>query len=131
MKSTESDKSNCLLVVLYDDSCPYCSREIQHYKKRTEAKDIEWIPITMTTNLEDRFGITQAQALERFHVRDASGQWHQGAYAFAELWSHIHHYRVIANLIRKTGLLPIMDRAYSHFATWRLKRNCKTNTCAP
>jgi len=67
--------------------------------------------------------------MARFHLRDASGLWHTGARGFAELWSHLPAYRWLAGLLRTFRLVGLLDRLYSQFARWRLRRRCNTQSC--
>jgi predicted DCC family thiol-disulfide oxidoreductase YuxK len=67
--------------------------------------------------------------MARMHVRDASGNWHTGAWAFAEMWSHLPVYRRLAGFLRATRTLPVLDRAYTVFANWRLKQRCDSAAC--
>ena len=80
-------------VVLFDGGCPLCRREIAHYRKLRAAQGVRWVDITMTDDLESRYGIGAEAAMARFHVRDGHGRWQTGAVAFVELWSHLGPYR--------------------------------------
>ena len=68
--------------------------------------------------------------MEKLHVRDGDGRWQLGAFAFAELWSHIDGYRWLAKILRSIGLLPLLDGAYVRFAKWRLNRHCSDGSCS-
>jgi predicted DCC family thiol-disulfide oxidoreductase YuxK len=117
-------------VVLFDGACPMCSREIAFYRRQKAAATLHWVDISRETDTDTRFGIRHDDAMQRFHVRDQHGHWQTGAYAFAELWSHFPGWRLLAGLIRRCGLLPLIDRAYDSFARWRLKRQCADGTCS-
>ena len=85
-------------IVLFDGACPLCRREIAHYRRLTGAETVDWIDLA-APNLEipDK-SITRAMAMARMHVRDRNGRWHTGAWAFAELWSHLKGYRGLSRL---------------------------------
>jgi len=117
-------------VVLFDGACPLCAREIAHYRRLPGAAGLAWIDISREPDLERRFGVRPETAMARFHVRGAQGHWLTGAAAFAELWSHIAGYRLLATGVRRLHLLPILDLAYSGFARWRLRRrHCQGGVC--
>lgn len=117
-------------VVLFDGGCPLCAREIAHYRRLDGAQRIAWIDIAGTPDLEQRYGIRRDQAMQRLHVRDRHGRWLTGAWAFAELWSHLPGYRIAGAALRRLRLLPVLDRAYGPFARWRLAARCKDGACS-
>jgi predicted DCC family thiol-disulfide oxidoreductase YuxK len=68
--------------------------------------------------------------MRRFHVRTANGAWLTGAYAFAELWSHLRGYRLLALVVRRLRMLPLLDWGYRRFADWRFdRRRCDGDRC--
>jgi hypothetical protein len=60
--------------------------------------------------------------MRRFHVRDAQGRWHTGAWAFVELWTHLPYLRWLAQAVRTLHLVRPLDAVYRPFARWRLSR---------
>ena len=123
------DPSDRAATIFFDGGCPLCLREIRHYRRRPGASNMLWIDISQDTDALAAHGLTRDQAMARFHVRDAVGRWHTGAWAFAELWSHLPAYRWLAGLLRGLNLLPALDRAYTGFARWRLRRRCLSDSC--
>ena len=117
-------------TVFFDGQCPLCRREIAHYRRLRGADTLHWIDITQNENALAEYGLQRKVAMARFHVRDAAGNWQTGAWGFAELWSHLPAYRWLARSLRTLRLLPLLDRAYSSFARWRVRRSCNTKTCA-
>lgn len=117
-------------VVLFDGACPLCRREIAHYRRLPGADDFDWLDIASDPEQATRLGVSPQQALARFHVRDGQGNWHTGAWGFAELWRHLPRYRVIAAALRAARLLPLADRVYGHFARWRLRHRCSDSHCS-
>ena len=95
-----SDKTE----VLYNASCPICSREVNHYARLTEK---EALPITYDDLADPErlalWGIDLQTATKRFHVRKA-GQIHSGVDAFIVLWRDIPQMRWLANVFS----LPIV-----------------------
>lgn len=117
-------------TVLFDGRCPMCRREIAHYRLLRGAERIEWVDITQHPAIEATFGVTRSAAMARFHVRRPDGVWLTGAWAFAELWSHLRGYRYLATFVRRLRLVPLLDWGYVRFARWRLRRHCKDGSCA-
>ena len=115
--------------VFYDGACPLCRREIGHYQRLRGADRIDWVDISADQAKLQRYGLSRRVAMARLHVLDAAGTWQTGAWAFAELWSHLPAYRWLAGLLRRSGALPLLDRGYSVFARRRLRRQCNTGVC--
>ena len=130
MKTQDSHNEKHCPVVLFDGGCPMCSREISFYRRNKASAALHWVDISRETDTDSLFGIPHDDAMQRFHVRDSRGHWQTGAYAFAELWSHFPGWRLLSMLIRRFGLLPLIDKAYDGFARWRLKRQCADGTCS-
>lgn len=111
-------------LVFYDGECPLCRREIDHYRSIRGANQIRWVDISREKSVLHAYGLDYEAAMARLHVKDRRGNWHIGAYAFAELWSHLAGYRWLALASRSLNLLPMVDRAYSRFARWRAPSYC-------
>ena len=106
-----------------------CKREIAHYRRRQGANGVEWVDLAGFSSGQLVHGIDYDTAMSRFHVRDSKGSWHRGADAFVELWLQLPAYRLVGKTVRRSGLTPLMDRAYARFAQWRLRRLCLDNSC--
>ena len=117
--------------VLFDGGCPLCRREIAHYRRRRGAGAIDWIDLAPLAPDAPIDGIDWHTAMARLHVRDIRGQWHTGARAFVELWTHLRGYRHIARLVRALHLLPLLDRLYERFARRRYAARCSDLGCEP
>jgi predicted DCC family thiol-disulfide oxidoreductase YuxK len=117
-------------TVLYDGGCPLCSREIEHYRRLRGAESVDWVDITQHPAIETAFGVPKSAAMARFHVRNPEGVWLTGAWAFAELWSHLKHYRLLATIVRRLRLVALLDWGYVRFARWRLRRRCDSESCS-
>ncbi|MCB1772427.1 MAG: DUF393 domain-containing protein [Gammaproteobacteria bacterium] len=117
--------------MLYDGACPLCSREIAHYRRREGACGVTWVDLSDIGPGRETYGITYDDAMAQFHVRDRQGQWQRGGFAFVELWHHLHGYRVVGTTVRRLRLTPLLDRAYRHFARWRMRRSCQQGACTP
>ena len=128
--SRMSDPGKALPVVLFDGSCPMCSREIAYYRRQKASEALQWVDISREPDTDSRFGISHEEAMKRFHVRDSQGNWQTGAWAFAELWSHFPGWRVLSASLRRARLLPLTNRLYDSFARWRLRRQCADGSCS-
>lgn len=116
-------------TVFYDGECPLCRREIDHYRRLQGAGSLDWIDVTRDDAALAEFGLQRQSAMARFHVIDASGHWHTGAWGFVELWRHLPAYRWVATLLTRLHLVPVLDWAYRRFARWRLQNRCSNNRC--
>ena len=115
--------------VFYDGACPLCAKEIAHYRRLEARAPVRWVDISRDQAALDANGLTKDQAMQRLHLRDAAGAWHTGAWAFAALWSQLPGYRWLAALLRHSRTLPLVDRGYTRFARWRVRRRCDTGVC--
>ena len=111
-------------TVFYDGGCPLCRREIAHYRRLDADRRLGWVDIT-DGDQHLPLGLTRERAMARFHVLDSHGRWHTGAWGFAELWSHLPGYRLLAHASRWLGAVRILDGAYTRFTRWRLRRRCR------
>ena len=81
--------------VLYNNTCPVCSFEIDAYRKRAEVEDL---PIRFDALSEAAtWGLTPDQAARRLHVLQR-GELLSGIPAFRAVWSEIPHLRWLARL---------------------------------
>ncbi len=81
--------------VLYNDTCPVCSFEIDAYRRRAEASDL---PIRFDRlAMAATWGVTPDQAARRLHVLHR-GHLLTGVPAFRALWSEIPHLHWLARV---------------------------------
>lgn len=108
--------------VLYNDTCPICSREVDHYAKlsETQALPIRYSGITNPATLAE-WGITAEDAARRFHVRK-DGKIYGGIPAFLILWDDIPQTRWLARVIRVPGIHWVACKGYDHVAAPLLYR---------
>jgi len=116
-------------TVFFDGACSLCRKEIAHYRRLTGADQLGWVDVSEAGAALEHYGLSQKAAMARLHVLDAAGNWQTGAWGFAELWSHLPAYRWLAATLRFSRTLPLLDRAYIHFARWRLRRRCDDGFC--
>lgn len=71
-------------TVYFDGSCPLCRAEIGYYRRRDTADTLCFVDVSEPDAvLHD--GLTQRQAMRRFHVRTGDGQLLSGAAAFVAM----------------------------------------------
>lgn len=117
------------VTVLFDGACPLCAREIAHYCRLRATRAIAWVDISREPALEERFGVRPADAMARFHVFSPAHGWHDGAAAFVTMWRCLPGYRLLAGTVDALRLLPLLERLYTPFARWRLRRRCDNGSC--
>lgn len=106
----------CPLTVYYDGSCPMCRSEISFYQVRDGAEAITWVDVSaVPAGIEVAPGLTKADAMERFHVRDGSGQLVSGAAAFATLWTWLPAFRLAGRVAALPGIRHGLELAYRGF----------------
>ena len=110
-------------LVFYDDKCPLCLTEINHYRKLEKCRPIEWIGIYQDQEKIKQFGFNQQQLLERLYVVRGDGVVVTGASAFATIWSSVKRYRIIGNMVYKFKLIPALNFMYNYFAKWRYQKH--------
>jgi predicted DCC family thiol-disulfide oxidoreductase YuxK len=102
------------LTVYYDGGCPLCRAEIGHYRQCRGAERIAFVDVGCAAP-EAGLGpdLGRADALRRFHVRDADGRLVSGAAAFARLWRVLPNWRWLGRLVelRVFGLQPLLPLA--------------------
>lgn len=108
--------------VLYNASCPICSREVDHYARLSEqqALPIRYDDCTDPAKLRD-WGITAEDAAKRFHVRK-DGQTYAGIPAFIILWRDIPQTRWLARFFSLPGINWLARKGYDHIAAPALYR---------
>ncbi len=117
------------ITVLYDGGCPLCRREINHYRRIAVDLPIEWVDVCLAECDLARFGLTRQDAMQLFHVVDATGTLRVGAQAFIALWSVLPGYRWLSKLCRGLGLAPLLEFVYVRFAGWHYRRRCRDGVC--
>jgi len=93
------------LSVYFDGSCPLCRREIALYLRNPHAHQLAWVGVSLgpqACDLGD--GLSCAQAMARFHVRDAQGRLFSGAAGFSQLWRALPGRRWLGWVQRRSPL---------------------------
>ncbi|WP_300009309.1 thiol-disulfide oxidoreductase DCC family protein [uncultured Roseobacter sp.] len=98
--------------ILYNGTCPVCSREIAHYRRLSTACDLphRYDDLADAENLRT-WGVDAADAARRLHVRK-DGRTHIGVPAFIALWEGLPGYRWLARFVRLPGIFFVASWAY-------------------
>ena len=78
-------------IVFYDDSCPLCDAEIEHYKKLKTVHDISWLGIDSSWDDIKQYGFSKQTLLKRIHAVHSDGTIVTGAAAFALIWNSLKY----------------------------------------
>lgn len=105
------------LTVYYDGACPLCSAEIAHYRRQQGADTLCFVNVAEPTACGP--DLSHAQALARFHVRDAEGRLLSGAAAFACLWQHMPRWRWLGRVAACPPVLALLELGYRAFLPLR------------
>ncbi len=102
--------------VLYNATCPICSREVDHYAKLSQkaALPITYADLDDPDRLRD-WGLSADEAAKRFHVRK-DGKVISGLPAFILLWREISQMRWLARLFGLPGVHWVAVKTYDHVA---------------
>jgi len=115
----EYPANTAAVTVFYDSACPLCATEIGFYQRRRGADKVIWVDASACSDSILVPGLTRTEALQRFHVRDASGQWVSGGRAFSALWSALPTFSWLGRLFQVRGFAWLLDRFYDLFLRWR------------
>ncbi|MFK8026861.1 MAG: thiol-disulfide oxidoreductase DCC family protein [Gammaproteobacteria bacterium] len=110
-------------IVFYDDTCPLCNREIEHYKRVKTVHSIDWVGIESSWEHVQQYGYSKETLLRRIHAVHSDGSTVSGAAVFALIWSSLEYYRVLGFVVTKFRLVSMLDFFYKYFAEWRFKKN--------
>ncbi len=101
-------------TVFFDGSCPLCRAEIGYYRRKDQAGALCFVDISEAGAASPE-GITQQQAMQRFHVRASDGRVLSGAAAFVEVWTRLPKWRWAARAASLPGALVALELGYRIF----------------
>lgn len=105
------------LTIYYDGACPLCRVKIAHYRRQQGADALRFVDVAETTACGP--GLSHAQALARFHVRDAEGRPLSGAAAFVGLWQHLPRWRRLGRVAAWPPVPALLELGYRAFLPLR------------
>ena len=111
-------QASAFTCVLYDGSCPICSREIAMYQQLEADKPIRWLDISCLHE-STVAGKDKSVLMQRFHVLTADGELLSGAKAFVYMWQLLPRWRYLALISKVPGVLVMMELCYRMFLALR------------
>lgn len=118
--------------VLYNDQCPVCSFEINHYAAYAKREGLA-IQFDDLNGVERAaWGIDEDTAARRLYVlRD--GELTSGIPAFLVLWREMPRYRWLAKVVGLPGIKQLASVVYDHALApliyrWHLRRKARAAT---
>ena len=103
------------MTVVYNDTCPICSREVEGYKHMTDAEDVDVEYVGLSSGRAAEFGLDQEAAARRFHVV-TEGARLSGVDAFAALWSRLPKLRWLSRIVTLPVIHRLAELVYDHVA---------------
>lgn len=100
-------------MVLYNDTCPICSREVAAYQRASRKHGLAIDYAGLTDGDLACFGLTRDEAAKRFHVLK-DGQVVSGVPAFAVLWQELPGMGWLARLVRLPVVRTLVAALYDH-----------------
>ena len=103
------------LTVLYNDQCPVCSFEIDHYRALCSKRgiDLGFEKISAEGPMLKASALSPTDAKRRLHVRTKEGELKIGVDAFLALWAEMPGYRVLGRLVRLPGVYHMATLVYN------------------
>jgi len=105
-------KANHPITVYFDGSCPLCVREIGLYQRLKARNQISWVDVSTTDFATGRPGLSQCDAMQRFHISTREGTLISGAAAFALLWQQFDGWRYLGWFVALPGINKLAELAY-------------------
>lgn len=106
------------LTLYYDGQCPLCVAEVEFLQRRNSTGQLAFVDITQTGFEQANHNISCEAAMAQIHGRTADGQWLVGVPAFAAAY-RLAHLPVMAWLLSRPWLMPVLQPAYMYFAKHR------------
>jgi predicted DCC family thiol-disulfide oxidoreductase YuxK len=110
-ESSSAQSCDDSLRVLYNGSCPICSKEIEHYQRYSEGEGLPIAYDDLMTEARERWTIDEDSAAKALRVRRGD-QVLVGVEAFLALWEAMPRYRVLARLVRLPVILTLVRLVY-------------------
>lgn len=101
--------------VIYNDTCPICSREVNLYRKEAEAADLPIAFSGLDTATLAELGLSRDEAARKFHVVK-DGERLAGLDAFFVLWRALPRWAWLARLLDRPVIRPVARLIYDRIA---------------
>ncbi len=105
--------------ILYNDTCPLCRFEIDHYRDRAKASGaaLAFDPLDKA----ETWGLTEDQAARALHVRQGN-QVLSGLAAFRAIWAGLPGWRWLSVVTGLPGVRQVLSFVYDRIAAPLLYR---------
>jgi predicted DCC family thiol-disulfide oxidoreductase YuxK len=118
--------------ILYNDTCPVCRREVEHYGRHAAARGVP-LRLDPLGNAAD-YGLTDDQAARALHVM-VDGRLLRGIPAFQAVWDRLPGYKWLARVTRWPVVRPVVTFAYDRVLApliyrWHLARVSRSGSPA-
>lgn len=98
-------------TVIYNASCPICSREIELYRRYSTARGLSLRFDDLNTVELAQWNLTPEDAARRLHVIE-DGKLLSGTDAFLTMWARMPRYRPLARIVGLPGIRHIAALVY-------------------
>ena len=119
-QSNPSPANDAGLTTYYNDACPVCSGEINHYRAVAADSDVPlgWVDVATERDALAAYGITQDMAFRRLYAVDAEGRLLVGLDAFIAIWRRLpqRRWQWLATLVSLPVVKPVSSVLYEHVA---------------
>ncbi|MEL6549996.1 MAG: DUF393 domain-containing protein [Pseudomonadota bacterium] len=115
--------------VLFNDQCPVCSFEINHYAEYARKAGLPIQFDDLNGPARAAWGIDEDTAARRLYV-EHDGALLSGIPAFIVLWNEMPRYRWLARLVALPGIKQVASFAYDYVLApviyrWHLRRKAR------
>jgi predicted DCC family thiol-disulfide oxidoreductase YuxK len=125
------------LTVLYNDQCPVCSFEIDHYRALCSKRgiDLGFEKISAEGPILKASALSPTEAKRRLHIQTKEGEFKVGVDAFLALWAEMPGYRILGRIVHLPGIYHmatlVYDRVLAPGLFWWDKRRlqCTKSAC--
>jgi len=109
------------LKIFYDGGCQICSREMSHYRQKSDEEKLIFVDISTPDFSPGQYGLTQEEFMAEMHAVDASGHIFRGVDAFRALWKGLPGsiYGDLSILLGLPGIHLLARIGYRGFARMR------------
>lgn len=126
--TTAPSTSDAPPLVLYNGSCPICSREIEGYRRLAArfGVAVDFVDASRDDEALAALGLDADRAARRLHLLE-NGRLLAGVEAFAALWERLPGWRLVARLVRLPGVRALADFVYEGILApllyrWHMRR---------
>lgn len=103
-------------IILYNDACPVCSLEIEHYRSMSAKYNA---PLFFEKISDQGFVLSESQltvddAKRKLHVRSDDGTLYVGVDAFLAIWETLPFYRQLGRIVAIPGIYQIAQFLYGY-----------------